>query len=404
MKSVSVEILPNLFYMGVNDRVTSRFENMWPLPHGVAYNSYLILDEKNALLDTVCMPRADQFIDGLTSKMENVQIDYLIALHVEPDHSGAYREVLSAYPNIKIVGNKITFKFLDKLFNIRPENFIEVKDGDSLCLGKRTLTFYTTSNCHWPESMVAYENTDKILFSQDIFGSFGTTDSRIFDNEITFAEVEEETRRYFSNIVGKHCGAAVKAINKLSPLEIKLICPVHGKIWRKNINEIVDAYVRWSNYETEKGVVIAYGSMYGTTEAIADTLARYLVEEGIHKVKVYDLSQTHTSYIVSDIWKYNTLVVASPTYNSTIMPVVSNFLTILQMLDIKKHNFSYFSNYGWSSCASKVLQNFAANTKMDVVQLEKPIDINGAATADDLNNLRLLAKSLAKKVNELPCI
>ena len=311
MNTVSVEILKDLYYMGVNDRDTNLFENMWPLPEGVAYNSYLIVDEKTALLDTVKITKVNGFIENLKKNLNGRDLDYLVIHHMEPDHSGCYLSVLDIYPNLTFVGNKKARAMFKDYLDMEPENFIEVKEGDTLSLGKRTLTFVNTPMVHWPESMVSYEITDKILFSQDIFGGFGALNGTIFDDEMNFDFFRDEIRRYYSNIVGKYSKQAAKALEKVKTLEINVICPVHGIVWRSHPNMIIDEYIRLANQINEEGVVIAYGSMYGNTEKMADTLARYLAEEGIKNVKVFDVSKTHVSYILSEIWKYKGFILGS---------------------------------------------------------------------------------------------
>lgn len=401
MKVANVEIIPGLYYMGVNERHAQRFENLWPLPHGVAYNAYLILDEKVALLDTVCLPQSDKFIEGVLSKMDNFDIDYLITLHVEPDHSGAYEEIIARYPNITLVGNKITKRMLTNMYKLKNFNFLEVKDGDTLNLGSRTLRFITTPNCHWPESMMAYDETNQVLFSQDVFGGFATLNGRIFDDEMCYECVEDETRRYYSNIVGKHSCHAQKALQKIENLPIKVICPVHGNVWRKNTQKIISEYKKWANYQTEKGVVIAFGSMYGSTEATADILARFLVEEGISEVKVYDLSNTHASYVISDMWKYRGLILAAPTYNCDILPVVRNYMNLLDIFQPQKHILSYFTTYGWASVAHKMMKEWAEQSSFEVVDAGEKVDINGTAGPADIEKLRKLAKVFAERLHEL---
>ena len=326
MNTVSVEILKDLYYMGVNDRDTNLFENMWPLPEGVAYNSYLIVDEKTALLDTVKITKVNGFIENLKKNLNGRDLDYLVIHHMEPDHSGCYLSVLDIYPNLTFVGNKKARAMFKDYLDMEPENFIEVKEGDTLSLGKRTLTFVNTPMVHWPESMVSYETTDKILFSQDIFGGFGALNGTIFDDEMNFDFFRDEIRRYYSNIVGKYSKQAAKALEKVKTLEINVICPVHGIVWRSHPNMIIDEYIRLANQINEEGVVIAYGSMYGNTEKMADTLARYLAEEGIRNIKVFDVSKTHVSYILSEIWKYKGFILGSCTYNNSLYPNVTQIL------------------------------------------------------------------------------
>ena len=326
---------------------------MWPLPEGVAYNSYLIVDEKTALLDTVKITKVNGFIENLKKNLNGRDLDYLIIHHMEPDHSGCYLSVLDVYPNLTFVGNKKAKAMFKDYLDMEPENFIEVKDGETLSLGKRTLTFVNTPMVHWPESMVSYESTDKILFSQDIFGGFGALNGTIFDDEMNFDFFRDEMRRYYSNIVGKYSKQAAKALEKVKALDIKVICPVHGIVWRTHPNMIIDEYIRLANQVNEEGVVIAYGSMYGNTEKMADTLARYLAEEGIRNVKVFDVSKTHVSYILSEIWKYKGFILGSCTYNNSVYPNVNQLLYTLRMNKLSNHILVIVGSYGWSGGAVK---------------------------------------------------
>lgn len=395
MNTVSVEILKDLYYIGVNDRDTNLFENMWPLPEGVAYNSYLIVDEKTALLDTVKITKVNGFIENLKKNLNGRDLDYLIIHHMEPDHSGCYLSVLDVYPNLTFVGNKKAKAMFKDYLDMEPENFIEVKDGETLSLGKRTLTFVNTPMVHWPESMVSYESTDKILFSQDIFGGFGALNGTIFDDEMNFDFFRDEMRRYYSNIVGKYSKQAAKALEKVKALDIKVICPVHGIVWRTHPNMIIDEYIRLANQVNEEGVVIAYGSMYGNTEKMADILARYLAEEGIRNVKVFDVSKTHVSYILSEIWKYKGFILGSCTYNNSVYPNVNQLLYTLRMNKLSNHILGIFGSYGWSGGAVKELTEFASEGGNFEV-LPTVVETKGTLKEEDEEGLRAMAKEMAE--------
>ncbi|KGF10518.1 flavodoxin [Peptostreptococcus sp. MV1] len=395
MNTVSVEILKDLYYMGVNDRDTNLFENMWPLPEGVAYNSYLIVDEKTALLDTVKITKVNGFIENLKKNLDGRDLDYLVIHHMEPDHSGCYLSVLDLYPNLTFVGNKKAKAMFKDYLDMEPENFLEVKDGDSLSLGNRNLTFVNTPMVHWPESMVSYETTDKVLFSQDIFGGFGALNGTIFDDEMNFDFFRDEIRRYYSNIVGKYSKQAAKALQKVKALDINVICPVHGIVWRTNPDAIIDEYIRLANQVNEEGVVIAYGSMYGNTEKIADTLARYLAEEGIKNVKVFDVSKTHASYILSEIWKYKGMILGSCTYNNSVYPNMNQLLYTLKMNKLSNHVLGIFGSYGWSGGAVKELTEFASEGGSFEV-LPTVVEAKGTMKAEDDEALRAMAKEMAE--------
>ncbi|MFR4808548.1 MAG: FprA family A-type flavoprotein, partial [Peptostreptococcus anaerobius] len=280
---------------------------------------------------------------------------------------------------------------------IDPENFLEVKDGDVLDLGKRKLTFVNTPMVHWPESMVSYESTDKILFSQDIFGGFGALNGTIFDDEMNFEFFESEIRRYYSNIVGKYSKQAARALQKVKSLEIDIICPVHGLVWRANPDKIVDYYIKLANQENEEGVVIAYGSMYGNTEQMADQLARFLAEEGIKNVKVHDVSKTHASYILSDIWKYKGFILGSCTYNNSVYPNMNQLMYTLKMNKLTNHSLGIFGSYGWSGGAVKELTQFASEGGNFEV-MPTIVETRGTMKEDDIEALRQLAKEMAASI------
>lgn len=397
MNNITIELMKDLYYLGVNDRETPRFENLWPLNNGVAYNAYLIIDEKTALCDTVKITKSDGFLENFKERIGDRPLDYLVIHHVEPDHAGGISALLEMYPDLVLVGNRQTKKLLSVLYGKDDVNFLEVKENDVLDLGRRKLEFHMTPMCHWPESMVSYEPTDKILFSQDIFGAFGALDGSIFDDEMDYDRIQSEMRRYFSNIIGKQAGMAARALKKLEGLDINMICPVHGTVWRTHIDKIIDAYTRWANYKVQPGVVLVYGTMYGNTEGIADRLARYLVEEGVRIVKVYDASKTHASYIINDIWKYNGLIIGSATYNMGLLPVVQNLVSLLEHYKIENHHLGYFTTYGWGGTANKQLKEYADASGMDVI--DTSIDINGLPKDEDDEKLRALAKEMAARIN-----
>lgn len=398
MNALSVEILDDLYYLGVNDRETSLFENMWPLPQGISYNAYLIKDKKNALLDTIKITKVDGFMDRLNEILDGGKLDYLVIHHMEPDHSGCIRTVMETYPDVVLVTNKKAVGMLKDYLQIETEKLIVVGEGDVLDLGNRKLNFVMTPMVHWPESMVSYESTDKILFSQDIFGGFGASNGTIFDDEMNIDFIRDETRRYYSNIVGKYSKMALKSLKKAATLDIKTICPVHGLVWRHNPQRIIDAYTRWASQQTEEGLVIVYGSMYGNTEQMADQLARFVAEEGVKNIKVYDVSKMHESYILSDIWKYKGLVLGSCTYHNSVYPKIYNLLHVLDMNKLENHCLGIFGSYGWGGGAVKEMNAFADKNKFD--KIETVVDVKGSMTADDIAGLKQMAKEIAEKIKQ----
>lgn len=390
-----IKITDYLDYIGVNDRETPRFENIWPLPKGVSYNSYLLKSEKTALLDTVKITKVSDFINNLRNSLNGRDLDYLVVHHMEPDHAGSIKSLLDLYPNIKIVGNKKTVQFLSEFFDIN-DNVILVDEGDTLDLGDRKLVFYKTPMVHWPESMVSYEVNSKILFSQDIFGGFGALDGNIFDDEQgDFEALETEIRRYYSNIVGKHSKSANMALNKLKDLEIDMICPVHGAIWRQSPEKIINLYKRYANHETDPGIVIAYGSMYGTNAKMADYLARELVNNGVNNIYVFDVSKTNISYILSEVWRYNGLILGSCTYDNRAYPKITDLMNILEMNKIENHYLGIFGSFSWSGGGVKEIKEFSDKTKFDLVD---EVEVKSRIKDEDYIKLEELAKNMAEKV------
>lgn len=396
MNVQTAKIQDGLYYLGANDRDTELFENMWPLPEGVSYNSYLIKEEKNVLLDTIRTNKADSFITGLQEILDGEKLDYLVIHHMEPDHSGAIGQILDYHPEIEIIGNTRTKSMLADYYEIEDVKFTEVKTGDTFDFGSRKLTFIQTPMVHWPESMVSYDAENKVLFSQDIFGGFGTVDGGIFDDEVDYEARREEYRRYYTNIVGKYSMMAEKALKEVGELEIDFICPVHGYVWRKHPERIIEDYVKWATKEVQEGVVIAYASMYGNTEYMADTLARFLAEEGVKNIEVRDVSKTHSSYILSNLWEKNCLILGSCTYNNSAFPNMNALVHLLEMQRLENQVYGVFGSYGWSGGAVEFLQEFGESTKMEMI--ETVANAKGTMKEEDLENLRQMAKEIAEKI------
>jgi flavorubredoxin len=393
-----INLEDTIYFLGVNDRRSSLFENFWPLPHGVSYNSYLIVDEKVCLIDTVDRKFTDEFFDKIHDIIGSRPIDFLVINHVEPDHSGSLKAICDKYPSITLVGNKKTFPIVENFYGITsPIKTIE--DGELLDLGKHKLNFYTIPMVHWPESMVTYESTTKTLFSNDAFGSFGTLDGGIFDDEINLSFYEEEAMRYFTNIVGKYCPHTQRALTKLEELEIALIAPSHGLIWRSHIPWIMEKYQKWSSYTTDKGVVIIFGSMYGNTEKMADAIARQLALKGIKNIRLYDASKTHISYIICDIFKYKGVIIGSCAYNNEMFPAVEAVVREIEHKGIKEHFLGLFGSYSWNGGGVKNLEKFAEAIKWDVVN--PPVEAKGSLSASSFDEAVMLADSMADKLNSI---
>ena len=392
---LKVNLAKDIYYLGFNDRRTHLFENIWPIPYGVSYNSYLIVDEKVALVDTVERAFIDDYIDEIESIIGDRDVDYLIINHMEPDHSGALKAIVHRYPNITLVGNKKTFGFVEAYY-MNPTNTLMVHDDYVLDLGKHKLQFQMIPMVHWPETMVTYEETNKILFSGDAFGSYGTLDGGIFDDEINLEFYEVEVMRYFTNIVGKYCPHTQRAIKKLAPLDIKMIAATHGPIWRSDLDWILTRYNKWSSYDLDCGCVIVYGSMYGNTKKMAETIARQLAVRGIKNIRVYDASKTHSSYIINDIFKYKGFIVGSAAYNNAMFPNVETLLTTVEHMAPKDHYLGIFGNYSWNGGGVKNLKTFAENIKWEMVY--EPIEEKGNMKLNTREELIALANAMADKL------
>lgn len=389
------EIADKIYYVGVNDRQKALFENMWPLPYGVSYNSYLIVDEKTVLVDTVDVCYSDIFLKKIEDALAGRELDYLIVNHMEPDHAGSIRLLRHRYPGVQIVGNTKTFGMLAGFHGIK-EGLYEVKEGDSLNIGNRSLTFYTAPMVHWPEVMVTYDATDKLLFSADAFGTYGALDGGVIDTEMNVEHFWEEMVRYYANIVGKYGSPVQMALRKLSGLEIQTICSTHGPVWRENIAKVVGIYDRLSRYEGEEGVVIVYGSMYGNTEQMAEAIASSLADNGVRNIVMHNVSKSPASYILKDIFKYKGLIIGSPTYSNQLFPEVDSLLTKIEMREVKNRYFGYFGSFCWAGAAVKRLCAFGEKMKWQTVGC--PVEQKQGLIADKYEDCLALGKAMAEAI------
>jgi flavorubredoxin len=389
-------ITKDVYWIGINDRETHLFEGLWPLPKGIAYNSYLILDEKVALVDTVRAPYTFEFLEKIDSLLkEGQKIDYLIVNHMEPDHSGAINAIITKYPNLQVICNKRTTSFLKGFYNIT-ENLKVIEDGEQINLGKHTLTFHLTPMLHWPETMMTYDETEKILFSGDAFGGFGALDGGIFDDQINIDFYQEEIRRYYTNIVAKYHTMVIRALNKLKDLEVKIVAATHGPVWRTQPEKIISDYKCWSNCETKDGVVIAYGSMYGHTKLMAERLAKKLAENGLKDIKIFDVSKTHLSFIFNDIWRYKAFILGSCTYNSSLFPPMAQLVSFIKASKVKNHVMGIFGTYSWSGGAVKELKEFGETSKTKII--EPIVEAKHAAKDEELKQIDTLAQNISKEL------
>ena len=389
------EIANQIYYVGVNDRQKALFENMWPLPYGVSYNAYLIVDEQTVLVDTVDVCYSDLFLKKVADALQGRTLDYLIVNHMEPDQAGSIRLLRQQYPGVKIVGNTKTFGMLAGFHGIT-DGLYEVKEGDTLNTGTHQLSFYMAPMVHWPEVMVTYDATDKILFSADAFGTYGTLDGAVVDKDMDCSHYWDEMVRYYANIVGKYGNPVQRALQKLSALEIKTICSTHGPVWQEHVAKAVGIYDRLSRYEAEEGVVILYGSMYGHTEQMAEVIASALADQGVKRVVMHNVSKTPASYILADVFRYKGIIVGSPTYSNQLFPEVEAVLSKIELREVKNRLFGYFGSFSWAGAAVKRLAAFGEKMKWETVGT--PAEQKQGMTAADYAACYALGEAMAKRL------
>ena len=367
MKKISGKI----FYVGVNDTDKVQFEGLWPLPYGVSYNSYLVVDEKVALIDTVECGFEEEFLSNIEEAIGDRHIDYLVVNHMEPDHSSLIEYVMEKYPDLMIVANAKTVPMLKGYHGTPDEKIMVMSEGAKLSLGSCSLSFHMIPMVHWPETKVTWFEEEGTVFSGDAFGTFGAVHEEITDDEDTFDQYRDEMIRYYSNIVGKYGNPVQSALKKLSGLDVKRICSTHGPVWERNAADVVALYDRLSRYEVERGVCIVYGSMYGNTAAAADALAMELEEAGvpycIHDLAGNNSGELGISGALRDVFKYDTIVVGSPTYNNGIFPPVETFMKALQSRLIKGRRFYAFGSYTWSGASVKQLNDMASSMGFEIL-------------------------------------
>ena len=398
------KVTDDLYWVGANDHRLSLFENIHPLYHGVSYNAYVLLDEKTVLFDTADWAVGRQFIENIQAVLQGRPLDYMVIDHVEPDHAASIEEILLRWPAVKIVTTPKAVILLHQFgFHIGADQVEEVLEGDTKCFGKHTITFVNAPMVHWPEAMVSFDMTDGVLFSADAFGSFRALDGKLFADEFDFdREWLDEARRYYTNIVGKY-GPQVQALMKkatnLIGLEnIRYICPLHGPVWRKDIGYILDKYVHWSTYEPEeRGVMIVYASMYGNTESAAEVLAAKLAERGITNTRLYDVSSTHVSYLISDLFKYSHLVLASATYNLGIFPPMHNFLTDMRALNLQNRTVAVVENGSWAPRSGALMREELEKLK-HIEILDDSVTMASSLQEQNLPDMDALVDALATSV------
>lgn len=394
------KVTEDMYWVGGNDRRLEFFENIFPLDRGVTYNSYLITDEKTALIDTVDNAIGRQFLENITEVLNGRKLDYIVINHMEPDHCGLIEDLIIRYPEIKIVGNAKTFPLIRQFYDFDIEDrLVTVKEKDTLCLGKHTLRFLMAPMVHWPEVMMTYDETDKVLYSADAFGAFGAVSGSLFNDELDIErDWMDEYRRYYTNIVGKYGMQVQNVLKKTAGLDIKYICSLHGPVWRTNLEQIVGKYDLWSRYEAEeKGVMIAVASMYGNTENMADVFAGMLAEKGVTNIRLHNISKTHVSRLIADTFRYSHIVIAAPTYNNGIYPPMDNYIEDMHALSIQNKTFAVLGNGSWAPQSTKLMEEKLSALKNATV-LTEDLTIKSSLKKEQLADLEKLADKIVSEL------
>lgn len=389
------KITNDISYIGGSDRRLALFENAYPIPNGISYNSYFIDDEKTAVADTVDKSVADRFFENVEHLLNGRALDYVIVNHMEPDHCATLGALCEKYPQAQIVCNQKTAAMLKQFFTLDLDARVVLKkEGESLSLGKHTLTFYAAPMVHWPEVTVTYDETDGVLFSADAFGTFGALDGAIFADEIGFGEAEfSEARRYYANIVGKYGAQTTALLKKTSALDIKILCPLHGPVWRKDIASFVEKYALWGAYAPEEqGVLVVYGSIYGGTQNAAEITAAKLADNGI-KVKMFDASVTHPSYLLAEAFRFSHIVLASSTYNNGIFTPMETFLADVQAHMLKNRTVGIIENGSWAPQSGKLIREALASLK-DMTVLDETVSLRSTVKEANLAEIDALVAAL----------
>ncbi len=394
------KISDNIYYVGVNDRNKELFENMWALPEGVSYNSYLLVDDVTVLIDTVDVCYSDVFFHKIERILGERPVDYLIVNHIEPDHGGAIGLLRQRYPNVQIIGNKKTFQMLEGFHQIK-DNLLEVKGGMTLELGKFKFSFVLAPMVHWPEVMFTFEETNKALFSADAFGTFGALHGHIFDYQCDVKHILEEMHRYYSCIIGKYGNFVQKVLKNMDKAEIapKFVCPTHGPVWtEQHFEQARDVYEKLSRYEGEDGVVLLYGSMYGNTEQVADVIAQSLASAGVKKIVCHNVSKSTSSQILCDIFRYKAVIIGSPTYCGELFSPIENMLNLIKIRDIKNRLYAIFGSFSWAPASVKKLKPFAQEMGWEMIG--SSVELKMADLEAVIDEAWQLGQEVAKKLTD----
>ena len=393
-------ITNDLYWLGASDRRLALFENAYPIPRGISYNAYLLLDEKTVLLDTVDLSVGELFFENLDHLLQDRKLDYVVVNHVEPDHCATLGALLRRHPETQVVGNAKTLTMIGQFFSSSmAENALVVKEGDVLSTGRHELTFVMAPMVHWPETMATYDKTDKVLFSADAFGTFGAMSGNLFADEMNFEkDWLDDARRYYTNIVGKYGPQVQNLLKKAAGLDIQYLCPLHGPIWRKDAAWFIEKYQRWSTYTPEeRGVVIAYGSVYGHTENAAAILGNRLSEKGVRNIAMYDVSNTHPSVLVSEAFRCSHLVVASATYNNGIFTPMETMLMDLKAHNLQNRTVAVIENGSWAPQAGKLIRSCFEGMK-NITVLDQGVTLKSSVKEEQREALEALADQLAADI------
>lgn len=394
------KVTDDLYWIGGSDRRLALFENVYPIPRGVSYNSYVLLDEKTVLLDTVDASISGLFFENLEYVLNGRTLDYLIVNHMEPDHCAVIGDVVRRYPDVKLVCNAKTVPMLKQFFDFPVDDrTVIVKEMDTLCTGRHTFAFVMAPMVHWPEAMVSYDTVDKILFSADGFGTFGAINGNLFADEVDFErDWLDDARRYFINIVGKYGVQVQNLLKKAATLEIKMICPLHGPIWRENLGWFIEKYDTWSSYKPEdQAVMFAYASIYGNTENAAEILASKLADKGVKNISMYDVSVTDPSVIVSESFRCSHLVFAAPSYNGGIFTKMETVLSELKAHSLQNRTVAIMENGTWAPVAGRQMREIFAGMK-NIELLEEGVTIRSAVKEAQEASLEALAEKIASSL------
>lgn len=393
------KVTEDLYWVGGNDRRLALFENVHPIPRGVSYNSYLLLDEKTVLFDTVDWSICRQFLENIQAVLNGRPLDYLVINHMEPDHGAAIEEIILRYPDVKIISTEKSFLLMRQFGFEIDGRMEEVVEGDVKSFGKHEITFVAAPMVHWPEAMVTFDTTNGVLFSADAFGSFGALDGKLFNDEVDFdRDWIDEARRYYTNIVGKYGPHVQALLKKASGLDIKMICPLHGPVWRTDLGYLIDKYNKWSRYEPEeKAVMIVYASMYGNTEAAATALATKFVEKGMKNVVMYDVSNTHVSELISETFRVSHVVLASVTYNLGIYPPMHNYLMDMKALNLQKRTFAIIENGSWA-CKSGTLMSEFLDKMREMTVLEDKVTLVSSMNEGNLTDMDTIVEGVIESI------